>query len=119
MRVSLPTKIVRRAPDARVLARSLDEIVAEAWSRRHGAWTATTALNDARSRTGVRAATGELSSLAQALRETPHGDPETLRMCRDLLCDGFASPLYGGDVDALRHEAGRLRYRVLAGGLDG
>jgi hypothetical protein len=97
------------------LARSLDETVAEAWSRRHTAWSATTALNDARSRQSVRAATPELSSLAQALRSSAAADPEAVRLCRDLIGDGFASPLYGGDADALRREARRLRFRVLAG----
>jgi hypothetical protein len=99
-----------------VLARSLDETVAEAWNHRRTAWSATTALNDARSRESVRAATYELSSLAQALRESAATDPEAVRLCRDLLGDGFTSPLYGGDADALRREASRLRFRVLAGG---
>jgi hypothetical protein len=118
MRVSLPLRAARHAPDPRLLARSLDDIVAEAWSRRREAWTATTALSDARSRSGIRAATRELSLLAQALRDTSETDPEALRLCRGLLCDGFTSPLYGGDDDALRREAGRLRYRVLASRAD-
>ena len=63
----------------------------------------------------MRAATDELSSLAQALRDSTAADPEAVRLCADLLGDGFTSPLYGGDADALRREAGRLRFRVLAG----
>ena len=98
-----------------VLARSLDETVAEAWNRGRTAWSATTALSDARSRESVRAASDELSSLAQALRDSAAADPEAVRLCADLLGDGFGSPLYGGDADALRREAGRLRFRVLAG----
>jgi len=98
-----------------VLARSLDETVAEAWNRGRTAWSATTALSDARSRESVRAASDELSSLAQALRDSATADPEAVRLCADLLGDGFGSPLYGGDADALRREAGRLRFRVLAG----
>ena len=98
-----------------VLARSLEEAVAEAWNRRRTAWSPTTALCDARSRQSVRAATPELSSLAQALRESAAPEPDVLRCCRDLIGDGFASPLYGGDADALRREASRLRFRVLAG----
>lgn len=104
-----------RAREAADLAQSLEETVAEAWNRRRTAWSATTALSDARSRQSVRAATPELSSLAQALRDSAATDPEAVRLCRDLIGDGFASPLYGGDADALRREAGRLRFRVLAG----
>jgi hypothetical protein len=36
-----------------------------------------------------------------------------------LIGDGFASPLYGADADALRREAGRLRFRLLTGAVDG
>jgi hypothetical protein len=97
------------------LARSLDETVAEAWERPHAAWTATTALNDVRTRTCVRASTSELAALAGALRAVGDPDPAALGECRRLICDGFRSPLYGGDADALRREAGRLRYLVLAG----
>ena len=96
-----------------LLARSLEQTVAEAWSRPHASWSATTALSDPRSRHGVRAATAELSSLARALREATAADAETLRLCRGLISDGFSSPLYRGDAEALRREAGRLRFRVL------
>jgi hypothetical protein len=102
-----------RAAPRLLLARSLEQTVAEAWSRPHPSWSATTALSNPRSRHGVRAATAELSSLARALRETTAADAETLRLCRGLISDGFASPLYRGDADALRREAGRLRFRVL------
>ncbi len=93
--------------------------MAEAWQRRQVAWSATTALHDPRSRRCVRDATPELAALAEALREHDGSDREALELCRGLLADGFASPLYGGDADALRREAGRLRFRLLAGGADG
>jgi hypothetical protein len=102
-----------------LLARSLEQIVAEAWRRTHTAWSATTPLHDARSRRCVRDATPELSSLVRALREHAGSDAEALRQCRELIGDGFASPLYGGDADALRREAGRLRFLLLAWDADG
>jgi hypothetical protein len=84
---------VRRPPQPAALARSLDGAIAEAWDRSHGAWSATTALHDVRSRVAVRAATPELRSLSQALRETRVADLEVLQLCRGLLTDGFSSPL--------------------------
>jgi hypothetical protein len=104
---------VRRAPERVALARSLDDAIAEAWQRPHPAWSATTALCDAHARGTVRAATAELSSLAQALREAGDADAEDLRLCKRLLTDGFSSPLYAGDADDLRREARRLRFRLL------
>jgi hypothetical protein len=104
----------RRTPEPAVLARSLDGAIAEAWERRSPAWSATTALCDSQSRESVRAATPELSSLATALREVDDPDTGTLEQCRKLLSDGFESPLYSGDAEELRREAGRLRFRVLA-----
>jgi hypothetical protein len=101
-------------PEAMMLARSLDETVREAWDRRHSAWTATTALSDARARRCVRASSAELTALAGDLREAGELAPETLRECRALIVDGFASPLYGTDADDLRRAAGRLRFLVLA-----
>jgi hypothetical protein len=106
----------RRAPESLQLARSLDSAIVEAWHRQHVPWSATTPLCDARARKAVRGATAELSSLAAALREADHPDRDSLRLCRDLLCDGFSSPLYSGRADDLRREAGRLRFRVLANG---
>ncbi|HEY3615102.1 MAG TPA: hypothetical protein VGK92_15435 [Gaiellales bacterium] len=92
--------------------------MAEAWQRPRPAWSATTALVDPRSRRAVRDATPELASLARALRQSDSADPEALRLCRSLVADGFESPLYGSDAEALRREAGRLRFRVLAGDAD-
>ena len=109
----------RRIPQALALARSLDETIAEAQRRRHVAWTATTALSDVRARRCVRASSAELAALARGLREAREITPQTLRQCRELLADGFASPLYGSDAEALRREAGRLRYLVLTGGAGG
>jgi hypothetical protein len=63
----------------------------------------------------VRAATPELSSLVEALRAADDADAEALRLCRNLISDGFSSPLYSGTADDLRREACRLRFRVLAG----
>ena len=115
--VSLRTRITaRQAPEPVVLARWLDGAIAEAWHRSHGSWSATTALHDARARDAVRAATPELRSLVQTLREAGEADPEALRLCRGLVIDGFASPLYADDAEALRREAGRLRFRLLASG---
>jgi hypothetical protein len=105
---------VRRAPEQVALARSLDDAIAEAWQRAYPAWSATTALCDAHARGTVRAATPELSSLAETLREADDVDAEALRLCRRLLTDGFSSPLYKGDADDLRREARRLRFRLLA-----
>jgi hypothetical protein len=117
--VSLRTgKTAREAPEPAVLARCLEGTIAEAWTRSHGAWSATTPLHDARSRDTVRAATPELRSLAQTLRETGHPDPQALWLCHGLLTDGFSSALYSADADVLRREAGRLRFRLLAGDLD-
>ena len=104
---------MRRAPERVVLARSLDEAITEAWQRPHPAWSATTALCDAHARETVRAATPELSSLAEALREADDADAEDLRLCKRLLTDGFFSPLYAGTADDLRREARRLRFRLL------
>lgn len=104
----------RRASQPAVLARSLDGAIAEAWARTSPAWSATTAFCDSHARETVRAATPELSSLAAALREADDPDAGTLELCRKLLSDGFASPLYTGDAEELRREAGRLRFRVLA-----
>jgi hypothetical protein len=116
VRVSLRSRMtVRHTPQPVALARCLDGAIAEAWDRSHGAWSATTALHDVRSRSAVRSATPELRSLSQALRETRAGDPEILQLCRGLLTDGFSSPLYADDAEALRREAGRLRFRLLAG----
>jgi hypothetical protein len=106
---------VRPGLESNLLARSLEGIVGEAWQRHHAAWSATTALCDERARRAVRSATAELSSLAQALRETDDADREALLACRRLICDGFDSPLYAGRADDLRREAGRLRFRVLSG----
>jgi hypothetical protein len=111
-------KASRQAAEPLVLARGLDETVADAWERPYPAWSATTVLHDARSRSAVRAATPELRSLAQTLRETGGADPEALRLCRVLLADGFSSPLYAGSADALRREAGRLRFRLLSAHTD-
>lgn len=108
-------RAARQAPESLKLARSIDRAVVEAWERPHPAWSATTALCDEQSRSAVRGATAELGSLAEALRETGAADDESLRLCRRLVCDGFSSPLYAGRVDDLRREAGRLRFRVLAG----
>jgi hypothetical protein len=108
------TRTFARRPTPPALARSLEQAIAEAWQRPRVPWSATTALSDPRSRSGIRAATAELASLAAALREAEAPDPEALRQCRGLLSDGFASPLYRGDPDALRREAGRLRFRLLA-----
>ncbi len=113
MLAQLRNRTLARRPSQLALARSLEQAVAAAWSPPRAPWSPTTALSDPRSRRGVRAATAELSSLAQALRETRAADPEALRQCRGLISDGFASPLYRGDADALRREAGRLRFRVL------
>ena len=111
---SLRTRIAaRQAPETLVLARCLDGAIAEAWERSHGAWSATTALHDARSRDAVRAATPELRSLAQTLRESGARDGRALELCRGLLTDGFSSPLYADDAESLRREAGRLRFRLL------
>jgi hypothetical protein len=104
----------RRASQPAVLARSLDDAIAEAWHRKAPAWSATTAFCDPHARETVRAATPELSSLAAALREADDPDTGTLDACRKLLSDGFTSPLYTGDAEELRREAGRLRFRVLA-----
>jgi hypothetical protein len=108
-------KAWRCIPDAVAVARSLDSAIDEAWARHHAAWTATTALSDAHARSGVRAATPELSSLVEALRTADGADADALRGCRNLLSDGFSSPLYAGDAEDLRREARRLRFRVLAG----
>ena len=108
-------RVVRPAHESLLLARSLDSAISEAWQRPHAAWSATTALCDEHSRSAVRSATPELSSLAEALRETEDVDADALLACRSLLCDGFSSPLYGGRADDLRREAGRLRFRVLSG----
>ena len=97
-----------------MLARSLEATVTEAWERTLPAWSATTALHDARSRKAVRGATTELRSLALALRESDGADPEALRLCLALIQDGFDSPLYAGNADALQRESGRLRYRLIA-----
>ncbi len=105
----------RHAPEPVVLARCLDGAIAEAWDRSHGAWSATTALHDVRTRDAVRAATPELRALAQTLRASGEADAESLRLCRGLLTDGFNSPLYADDAEVLRREAGRLRFRLLAG----
>jgi hypothetical protein len=109
----------RRPTEPVLLARSLEQTVDEAWRRSYSAWSATTPLHDARARRCVRDATPELSSLARALREHAGSDPEALQLCRGLIGDGFASPLYGGNAEALRREAGRLRFRLLAGAVDG
>ena len=90
-------------------------MVAEAWRRPRAAWSAAPVLADARARRAVRDATPALSSLAGALRANGAADAEALRLCRSLIEDGFGSPLYGGDADALRRSAGRLRFRVLSG----
>jgi hypothetical protein len=108
------TSARRRAPDLLAIARSLDETIAEAWERPHPAWCATTPLHDARARRAVRDATPQLRSLAQALCETDGVEPDTLRMCRSLVSDGFGSPLYGSSAEVLRSEAGRLRFLLLS-----
>jgi hypothetical protein len=105
----------RPAHESLLLARSLDSAISEAWKRPYPAWSATTALCDEHARSAVRSATPELSSLAEALRETDDADADALLACRRLLCDGFSSPLYAGRADDLRREAGRLRFRVLSG----
>jgi hypothetical protein len=105
--------------EAELLARSLTGAIKEAWERDHVAWSATTALGDERARSAVRTATPELSSLVEALRETADADEGALLACRRLLCDGFSSPLYSGRSEDLRREAGRLRFRVLAGPVSG
>jgi hypothetical protein len=97
-----------------MLARSLEATVTEAWERSLPAWSATTALHDARSRRAVRDASAELRSLALALREADGSDAEALRLCLALIQDGFDSPLYAGNADVLRRESGRLRYRLIA-----
>ena len=104
----------RHATEPAELARCLDGAIEEAWERAYPAWSATTPLHDVRARLAVRVVTPELRSLAHALREAGSADPETLELCRGLLTDGFGSPLYAGDSDALRREAGRLRFRLLA-----
>jgi hypothetical protein len=109
----------RRILEPVALARSLDSAIHEAWERQHAAWTATTALCDAHARSSVRAATPELSSLVEALRTAPQADADALRGCRNLLSDGFSSPLYAGNAEDLRREARRLRFRVLAGPVRG
>jgi hypothetical protein len=96
------------------LARCLDGVIAEAWERSYASWSATTPMHDVRSRRAVRAVTPELRSLVQTLRDTCETDTQTLRLCRGLLTDGFASPLYAGDAETLRREAGRLRFRLLS-----
>jgi hypothetical protein len=105
----------RHTPERVELARCLDGAIAEAWDRSHGSWSATTALHHARTRKAVRAATPELRALADALRESGEPDEVSLRLCRGLLTDGFESPLYADDAEVLRREAGRLRFRLLAG----
>jgi hypothetical protein len=105
------------APQPIDLALSLERTVAEAWRRPRPAWSAVPVLTDPRTRRSVRAATPELTALAGALRASAGTDAESLRLCLSLIADGFDSPLYGADADALRREAGRLRFRVLAGGL--
>jgi hypothetical protein len=107
-------RAARQLPDPLMLARSLEATVTEAWERNQPAWSATTALHDARSRGAVRAATSELRSLALALRDAQATDPEALRLCLALIEDGFDSPLYAGNADALRRESGRLRFRLIA-----
>jgi hypothetical protein len=109
----------RRRAEPIVLARSLERTVADAWRRPRPAWSAATVVGDACSRRAVRDASAELCSLARALRESALADPEPLRLCRGLLRDGFSSPLYGADAEALRREAGRLRFCVLARAADG
>jgi hypothetical protein len=104
----------RQAPESLRLARSIESVVVEAWQRAHAAWSATTALCDEHSRSAVREATPELSALVEALRRSSAADAEALCLCRNLLCDGFSSPLYAGRTDDLRREAGRLRYLVLS-----
>jgi hypothetical protein len=106
---------VRPTREADLLARSLTGAITEAWERHHVAWSATTALGDERVRSAVRTATPELSSLVEALREADDPDEGALLACRRLVCDGFSSPLYSGRSEDLRREAGRLRFRVLAG----
>jgi hypothetical protein len=101
--------------EADLLARSLTGAIKEAWERHGVAWSATTALCDERARCAVRTATPELSSLVEALREADDPDEGALLACRQLVCDGFSSPLYSGRSEDLRREAGRLRFRVLAG----
>jgi hypothetical protein len=103
-----------KAPESLRLARSIDGAIVEAWERPHPAWSATTALCDVHSRSAVRGATAELSSLVEALRETGDAGADALQMCRNLICDGFSSPLYAGRADDLRREAGRLRFCVLS-----
>jgi hypothetical protein len=104
----------RKAPEPLQLADSIERAIGEAWHRRHAAWSATTPFCDAHVRDAVRTATPELSSLATALRTTDDTDADTLRLCRNLLCDGFSSPLYAGCAEDLRREAGRLRFRLLS-----
>jgi hypothetical protein len=108
-------RAARPARESKLLARSLDGAISEAWERHHSAWSATTALCDERARSAVRSATPELNSLAEALREADDADEGALLACRSLLCDGFSSPLYAGRAEDLRREAGRLRFRVLSG----
>lgn len=116
MHVSIRSRrAARQATESLQLARSLDSAIVEAWERPHSAWSATTALCDGHSRCAVRDATAELSSLAEALRDADHANADALRLCRSLICDGFASPLYRGNAEDLRREAGRLRFRVLSG----
>jgi hypothetical protein len=113
--VSLRTRrAAHPARESDLLARSLESVIGEAWERHHAAWSATTALCDERARSAVRSATPELSSLAEALRETDDAHEDALLACRRLICDGFSSPLYAGRADDLRREAGRLRFRVLS-----
>jgi hypothetical protein len=113
--VSIRSRLtVRRVQEPAELARCLDAAIAEAWERAFPAWSAPPPQHGVRSRVAVRAVTPELRSLALALREAGGTDPETLRLCRGLRTDGFGSPLYGGDAEALRREAGRLRVRLLA-----
>ena len=104
---------MRRVPSVLSSLGSLDERITEAWQRPHAAWSATTALCDVHARETERAATPELSSLAEALREADDADAEDLRLCKRLLTDGFFSPLYAGTADDLRREARRLRFRLL------
>ncbi len=105
----------RPTHEADLLARSLTGAIKEAWERHRVAWSATTALGDEQVRSAVRTATPELSSLVEALREADDPDEGALLACRQLVCDGFSSPLYSGSSEDLRREAGRLRFRVLAG----
>jgi hypothetical protein len=114
--VSLRTRrAAQPGRESDLLARSLESVIGEAWERHHAAWSATTALCDESARSAVRSATPELSSLADALRESDDAHEDALLACRRLICDGFSSPLYAGRADDLRREAGRLRFRVLSG----